>query len=341
MTGSTSDRPTIRFAIEGDEEQIADLLVDVLPGWSRRVSPLEHLRWKMSNHPLAMTHQFVAEVESQIVGANLCIIRRIRIQGRDRLARDGVDAAVDPSHRGEGIFGALVDFATHNPDQQLDLSISYSANPVVNHVRSQLGNQPLANRIQVLIKAFDVRRFVATRNGGRLPAPLAILRISGLTALGGLIHRPYQLPQEFAWSISTVNEFDENIDGFFEEAAQPFDFIVVRTKDYLNWRYCDTRGGRFTVRLAEQDGRILGYLVLKLADDRGFIVDLLALPGRIDIVRSLIEDGLRIFEEADVATAYCWMISRHPYNEVLRRYGFINSRGGTGLQYRTRARFPS
>lgn len=328
--------PTIRLVVDADEEQIASLLVAVFTSWSRRDAPIAHLRWKMRNHPLAPAHQFVAEVDSQIVGTNLCIVRKIRIQGRDRLAMDGVDLAVHPSYRGQGIYRAMVAFGVPDPDRQLDLSVSYSANPAVNHVRSQLGSQPLANRIQVLIRRYGIRRSVAAPRGGRLPAPLSALRIWALTILGRLIHPPYRRPQKVGWSISTVDEFDESIDDFFDTAAQPFDFIVVRTKGYLNWRYCDTRGGRFTVRIAEQDGRILGYLVIKLDDNRGYIVDLLALPHRYDVVRSLIEDGLRTFEEAGVTTVTCWMISRHPYNHVMRKYGFINSRRRTGFQYRPR-----
>jgi hypothetical protein len=50
----------------------------------------------------------------------------------------------------------------------------------------------------------------------------------------------------------------------------------------MNWRYCDPARGRFTVRVAERNGKILGYLVFKISEGSGYIVDLLALPGRID-----------------------------------------------------------
>jgi hypothetical protein len=52
------------------------------------------------------------------------------------------------------------------------------------------------------------------------------------------------------------------------------------------------------------------------------------------VVRSLIEDALRLFREADLDQATCWMISRHPYNAVLQRYGFIDSRRDAGFSYR-------
>ncbi len=167
--------------------------------------------------------------------------------------------------------------------------------------------------------------------GGRLPAPLAVLRIKLETIFNRLGHRPYWRPAERTWSITTLERFDDRIEGFFEEAAKPFDFLIVRGKDYMNWRYCEPAGGRFTVRVAEQDGRILGYLVFKVGEGSGYIADLLALPGRIDVVRSLVEDALHLFREVGVELVTCWMIWRHPYNGMLRRYGFVDSRRDVGF----------
>ena len=132
-------------------------------------------------------------------------------------------------------------------------------------------------------------------------------------------------PGERVWSIETLERFDGRTDRFFDEAARPFDFLVVRHQEYMNWRYCDPGAARFTVRVAEQEGSILGYLILKVSEGEGYIADILALPGRADVVRSLIEDALHRFREAGLEQVNCWMIARHPYNGILRRYGFMNS----------------
>jgi hypothetical protein len=128
------------------------------------------------------------------------------------------------------------------------------------------------------------------------------------------------------WSIRTLERFDERVDAFFDEAARPFEFLVVKNRDYLNWRYCEPAAGRFTVRVAEREGRILGYLALKLSAGNAYIADLMALPGRLDVVRSLIEDALRLSRDARAELVSCWMAERHPYHPILRRYGFLDSR---------------
>lgn len=81
------------------------------------------------------------------------------------------------------------------------------------------------------------------------------------------------------------------------------------------------------MRVAEEDGRILGYAVLKRDRDLGYIADLLALPNRLDVVRSLVEDALRSFREADVAGVVCWMTSRHPTTASWAATG-SSTRGG-------------
>ena len=43
----------------------------------------------------------------------------------------------------------------------------------------------------------------------------------------------------------------------------------------MNWRSFDPAAGRFTVRAAEQEGRLLGDLVFKISEGQGYVADLL------------------------------------------------------------------
>jgi hypothetical protein len=250
-----------------------------------------------------------------------------------------VDVAVDPDYQERGLYGVTLDHALEkHRDAEFDLGFWYSTNP-----RTQRRNKPdqegkpLGKPIQVLEKPYRPRAIVARRRkkyGGRLPVALAVLRIELAKALNRLGHPPYWRRAKRAWSITTLERFDDRIEEFFDEAAKPFDYLIVRGKDYMNWRYCDPAAGSFTIRAAEQQGRLLGYLVFKIAEGEGYIADLLALPGRTDVVRSLIEDARHLFREAGVERVTCWMISRHPYNGILRRYGFIDSGRDVGFRCR-------
>ena len=334
------DRAAIRNPSEADEPQMVELLLKVFPRWPAfaiETPALDHLRWKMRSDGITARDHFVAEIDGRIAAMMLRIVRSVRVRGRDRLGRDFVDAAVDPGCQGRGLFGAIDDCAEESPRAaDFDLSLWFSTNP-----RTRRRSKPekwrlLANPIQVVEKPYDARAIVARRrekHGGRLPAPLAVLKIDLARAVNRLLHPPYFRRARCGWSVRTLERFDDRIGEFFDEAARPFDFIVVRSQDYLNWRYCDPAAGRFTIRAAEHEGRLLGYLVFKAAEGEGTIADLLALPERSDVVRSLLEDALHHFREAGVEQVTCWMISRHPYNGILRRYGFIDSRGDVGFKY--------
>jgi hypothetical protein len=334
---------TTRNATEADQAEMVELLFRAFHRWPAfeiPVSPLEHLRWKITSDPIAVRHQWVTEIDDRIVAMILRIICRVRVKGRDCIGRDGVDAAVDPRYQGRRLYSAIMDHIWNSPQaSDFDLVFSYSTNPRARR-RGRVGdNEPIGNPVRVLQKPYRTRAIVARRRdqyGGRLPAPLAVLRIELERALNRLRHRPYWRRVRRAWSLTALERFDDRIEEFFDAAARPFDFVIVRSKDYMNWRYCDPAAGRFTIRVAEQQGEILGYLVFKIAESEGYVADLLALPGRTDVVRSLIEDALHLFHQAGVERVTCWMIARHPYNGVLRRYGFIDSGRDVGFRYRAR-----
>ena len=140
--------------------------------------------------------------------------------------------------------------------------------------------------------------------------------------------RPSQL------TIRTIGGFDESLDPMLSEAAAGFDFIASRSRDALNWRYSDSRSGPFVIRLAEQNDRPAGYSVLRRSARRGYIIDLLTLPGDADLVRWILEDAVRHFEKQRVDLVECWLPQHHPYVRSLIEAGFVCSRDRVGLEYR-------
>ena len=64
--------------------------------------------------------------------------------------------------------------------------------------------------------------------------------------------------------IKKISAFDERIDEFWKIVNDNHDFILERGREYLNWRYCDFRAGEFIVEQAEEDGKILGYIVYNI-----------------------------------------------------------------------------
>jgi hypothetical protein len=132
--------------------------------------------------------------------------------------------------------------------------------------------------------------------------------------------------------IETVDRFDERIDAFCEEASQAFDFISIRGADALNWRYADRRAGDFTIRLVTEDQRIVGFSVLRVSNGAGHIADIMALPGRDDVIAALGRDAARRLR-GQAPRVECWLFDNGPYAAALVSAGFLGRRNRRQLTY--------
>jgi hypothetical protein len=132
------------------------------------------------------------------------------------------------------------------------------------------------------------------------------------------------------FTITEIKSFDERIDVFWDKIKDGYNFILEKNRSYLNWRYCGPRAGNNVVMQAEKDGEILGFIALELVRDgeykEGFVTDLLALPGRLDVVDSLLRDACKYFDGLGINTVYLMTVKKHPYQGLSNRNGFIDSR---------------
>ena len=81
------------------------------------------------------------------------------------------------------------------------------------------------------------------------------------------------------------------------------------------------------MKQAEQGGEILGFIVLETRErddySEGYIVDLLALPGRIDVAKKLIAEASQFFKELNFNAVHYRVVKNHPYQPLFRKQGFI------------------
>ncbi len=131
--------------------------------------------------------------------------------------------------------------------------------------------------------------------------------------------------------ITRFDSFDYRFDEFWDQISPQYNYIVERRRDYLNWRYCDPRAGDFVLHVAEEDDKVKGYCVLRINRYRkeypvGFIVDLLALSERDDVVNALASNACDYFDGEDVNIVNYQVIQSHRYGKILKNHGFLDSR---------------
>ena len=300
------------------------------------VAPADHLRWKMSS-PGALFSASLGEAGDELVSTETCVGHRVMLRGREGVRLQFVDTAVRPEWRGRGVSSASLAFRQGTVVHRYDVSIIDAQSAVMIQRARKFGTRPMGNRIRPLV--LPRRRRELARKwalGKRLPswtgAPIALLLTARSAALR--VGRTRRRPST-AFSTRPVERFDDRADSFFAAARAPWELIMVRSREHLDWRYCDRRAGAFHTRVAEdEDGTVLGYAVGKARGDQGYLADLLALPGRLDVAAALVAEIDAVLERAGCVDVLCWLPERHPYRAVLRRAGYLDARRQPFITYR-------
>lgn len=268
------------------------------PNGEITVPPLEHLRWKLLARDNARPWHIVVEDAGRIVGLSAVFRQVIKLQGRIRDAYQLVDIAVLPEFENQGVTTAARRLAVRDRIPHLGIYINSGA---------RIEAQP---------------KFRRTRRWDPVPRRDAHVRV--LVLEGPVAPSPAEHPE--SWSIETPAQFDDRIGRFADEATRPYDFIDAHDKEFLNWRYCDPRAGRWIVHTAEAEGRVLGYITYRISNGRGFVGGLLALPNRLDVVDGLVREAMRSLQRQGIAEIQCWSTPQHPYRGVLRQLGIEKKR---------------
>ena len=308
----------------GDEEGLLELLTAGFgrwPGVDIDVPAIDHLRWKLLSRGAQNWHQLIT-IDGRIAGGRSHLRQRIKVGDRVLRSVQPVDNAVHPAYRKLGVMDYLRRVEHAQLAETVDVRFNVrSASAAISRLREKYAGETvqLANRTEVLTNYPGV-----LADGSSWAIRLARGLPLFLRRLGyALLDRQ---SNDVSYAIQAAARFDERVDALWQEAAAEFAFIVERTKDYLNCRFADPRAGAFTIRLAEEDGRLLGYSVLRVSGGRGYVADLLTLPHRPDVVRSLLRDGPAYFRDTGVEAVDCWTQAHHPYRATLRRLGFLHRR---------------
>jgi hypothetical protein len=139
----------------------------------------------------------------------------------------------------------------------------------------------------------------APRPRAPIPGPLAALLNRSLTAVDAALAGRFGGGLE----AEVLSGFDKSFDDLFERVAAIVPCLAEKDAAFLGWRYGpECPQAPVTVLGVKSGGRLLGYAVLKSASkgQDGYVLDLMALPGRPDVVRALLRETVRYFREVGV-----------------------------------------
>jgi hypothetical protein len=154
-----------------------------------------------------------------------------------------------------------------------------------------------------------LRSRILSRAAGAVVDPL--LRL----ASKGFRHRPSHRLQ-----VVSGCRFDERFDRLCEEHAQAAAVVGVRDARYLNWRYADNPQYESHAILAEDAGRLCGYLVFTSSDDQLYIKDVFP-PSDAGVLRDLIAAAIREGDRQGMHSVSLTVLESNPVVPVLEEFG--------------------
>ncbi|MBN2336685.1 GNAT family N-acetyltransferase [Candidatus Bathyarchaeota archaeon] len=313
----------------GDEEKAVPLLDLVFNKWPRfdlQCTPEEHYVWKYLDTPYDYSCIAYATSGDEIIGSNHAIAKRVKFYDKTYRSSVGGDAAVYPDYRGKGVYTSIKDYQDNlMKDAGVHLFHAISGNPILTESTKRRGVPTLPHDFIHLIRIEDILKYVeAVRNTGQ-----------GVRRLGAnILHRISALKPankkaspEYMGNANEFNRFGPEYNDFWARISEHYDFIYERAPSYLNWRYCDPRGGAYIKAQVTEDDEVLGFVVLRINKyvpeyPEGYIVDLLALPGREDAVRALLAYSIERCGEEGANAIHYWGFSESNLTKAATEFSF-------------------
>jgi hypothetical protein len=295
-----------------------------------------HFQWKILENPVMPGLINLVKDGNRIVSATSVTPKKLYLGGVPRTAAEIGDTYTDPAYQRKGLFALLINRSTQEAFSRGVEFIYGTPND-----QSLPGYEKKAN--YQVIDGMDVSSYSLPLNlkpllqprTGRLPGSILATLYDALFSIRQAFRKASS--RKVGGAIEELKSMPEDWDAFWRRARAPFDFIMARDRDIMEWRYFQNPW-TFRFYVLKQGQEITACIVCRFVLDPALstlvIADYLALPGRKDDLKPLlvrvIEDGL----QADVAKVSAWCVRGGPYAPVFQSMGFLERSRIPVISYR-------
>ena len=281
-----------------------------------------YLNWKYADNPQG-TYMAVCEAEGKIVGFQALIPILVKVDGALSRWAWGGDLMVHPQFRRQGIFLAIK-HCTHE-EAKRDISVVFGAGslktPTSRGILKYLGYEHLSDvpRLKRYLSPLSTFRSLSIQGKitvGNLGNYLgSVAELISITLQGNLLNtlpsrqsnHTYDEGQQIHLREIKPFCFGSEFDRLWNEVNKSLPIAVVRSKEYLNWRYANPCATYVGFR-ADKDGCLCGYSIIAYGTSGklkiAWVADLLAKKPTISSI--LLRECLRRAKEdnANVVIMY-------------------------------------
>ena len=286
-----------RSYLPGDETGILKLREKIWGDLESEKLSLEFWRWQFIENPAGKGFIQVADDHGVIVGHQPVIPTDFLIKGERVKFAMSVDTMTHPDYQKQGIFSTLSKGAY---DEAAESSIEIvwgfpNENSRPGFLRNLAWSDITVLPIYAKILRTEnlLKRYLGSPFFSRW---LALI----LDPICKIIFST-RSPQIAGVMIQEIRQFDERFDHLWERNAHPHNIIQVRDSRYLQWRYFRTPLRRYRIFAAEQNGKLICYMVLRSMEffdlKVGAVVDLFPIHADKKIIKALFHQAQALFQQ--------------------------------------------
>jgi len=322
-------KAVVRPFKRGDQEGFVRLRTLTYPRHHLEPSDIERdfsvWRW-LETHPLAnQFHRWVVATEEQeIVGHLAATPQFYRINGQRVVAHTPADYMALPRYGFQALSLMRTFFRT------CDNCVACDQEQKAVRIEKRMGAEEVGT-LRYAAKLLDLTQLPKLPKS--VPMSIPSLFNRGLRVIDRALLGSFGGDVE----VNVVEEFNESFDKLFENIASNVPCLPEKDAAFLRWRYGPgSPQAPVTVLGARSEESLVGYAVLQVTSRPpiyGYLLDLMALPGRNDVAGVLLRDSVKHFVEAEVyGIRYQFLESpTAPLTKDVWRLGFFPERNPNTL----------
>ena len=314
---------SIREYHDGDEKEIFNLWRASFP--DDNIKPdlwLKRWRWMYKDNPVNPSKILIAEDNGKIIGQYPLYYLNLKVGDKVIKTAQNINLVIHPDYRHRGIYSKLESMMLVKvTEEKCNLVIGFPNDAAYKgHIKSGWFN---IGNIQARFKVLDWAQALKIRIGNKY------LRTA--LAMGAqIVYNKYFFRNRTpiapkGLSIEKIVSFDERFNKFWKTFSDKYPIIVVRNKEYLNWRY-STPGADFSIFSAKIEGEICGFLVLEHKIQNSvrisFIMDLISPYDNVK--RCLLNKAIEASKQKKSSVIIYYFIADKSYYISLNKSGFIS-----------------
>jgi len=318
---------SLRRFTQGDIPKVAEFRQGFPLSPLMRVEEPEYHEWKCHRNPVEPGYIWLVEDGGKIVATASMTPKKMKILGKEVLAAETGDTFTLPEYQGKGVFTSLVKNTT---GEAVGKGIGFiyglpNENSLPGYLSKLDYGLITSPQLYYLGRPLNIRKILGQRIGNRL---IAALLSPLLRAVSGAVFKFGAIGINTSrLSVLEESSFPEDIEKLWQRVSHRYDVMLVRDKNYLDWRYIATSNQYLILIARNEEGETSGYIVARISDieDRrvGFMVDFISLEDSPKVFRRLFFTLLDVFRTNKVDIVSAWAMKGSFYYKNLVNLGFL------------------